>query len=66
MKKLFSERMGQPIPRVKEALDEVVRTALLQLIELRINDNSFGLLLPPQICTPAHATKANGILAATD
>jgi AbiJ N-terminal domain 4 len=53
MKKLFSERMGQPIPRVKEALDETVRTALLQLIELRIDDNSFGLKFPEQ-CPDGH------------
>jgi hypothetical protein len=48
MKKLFSERMGQPTPRVKEVLDDTVRTALLQLIELRIDDNSFGLSFPVQ------------------
>lgn len=53
MKKLFSERMGQPIPRVKEALNETVRTALLQLIELRIEDNSFGLKFPAQ-CPDGH------------
>lgn len=53
MKKLFSERMGQPIPRVKEALDEAVRIALLQLIELRIEDNSFGLKFPAQ-CPDGH------------
>jgi hypothetical protein len=53
MKKLFSERMGQPIPRVKETLDETVRTALLQLIELRIDDNSFGLKFPVQ-CPDGH------------
>src|SRR5207302_8524484 len=49
----FSERMGQPIPRVKETLDETVRTALLQLIELRIDDNSFGLKFPVQ-CPDGH------------
>ncbi len=53
MKKLFSERMGQPIARVKETLDETVRSALLQLIELRIEDNSFGLNFPVQ-CPDGH------------
>lgn len=53
MKKLFSERMGQPIPRVKETLDETIRTALPQLIELRIDDNSFGLKFPVQ-CPDGH------------
>lgn len=53
MKKLFSERMGQPIPRVKETLDETIRTALLQLIELLIEDNSFGLKFPVQ-CPDGH------------
>ena len=53
MKKLFSERMGQPQPRVKEVLDENVRTALLQLIEVRVDDNSFGLKFPEQ-CPDGH------------
>jgi hypothetical protein len=53
MKKLFSERMGQSIPRIKEVLDETVRAALLQLIELRIDDNSFGLKFPVQ-CPDGH------------
>ena len=54
MKKLFSERMGQPIPRVKEALDEPVRTALLQLIELRVERNSFGPVPFPVQCPDGH------------
>jgi AbiJ N-terminal domain 4 len=53
MRRFFSERMGQPQPRVKGALDETVRTALLQLIELRIDDNSFGLKFPVQ-CPDGH------------
>jgi hypothetical protein len=53
MKKLFSERMGQPVPRVRETLDDAVRTALLELIELRIEDHSFGLSFPDQ-CPDGH------------
>ncbi len=42
IRKLFTERMGQPEPRVKETLDAPVRIALLQLVQQRIEDNSFG------------------------
>lgn len=46
MKKLFTERMGQPQPRVKEFLDGKVRVALFQLVQQRIQGNSFGLSFP--------------------
>lgn len=49
MKKLFSERMGQPVPRVKETLDVNVKTALIKLVETRIGDHSFGVSFP-EIC----------------
>lgn len=48
MRKLFTERMAQPEPRVKEALDGAVQTALLQLVEQKIDDCSFGLAFPAQ------------------
>ena len=48
MRKLFTERMAQPEPRVKEALDDAVIIALLQLVEQRIDDCSFGFAFPDQ------------------
>ena len=48
MRKLFTERMAQPEPRVKEALDGAVQTALLQLVEQKIHDCSFGSAFPAQ------------------
>jgi len=46
MKKLFSERVGQPVPRVVENLNRAVCTALFQFVQQRIEDNSFGLSFP--------------------
>jgi len=48
MRKLFTERVAQPEPRVKETLGDAVQTALLQLVEQRIDDCSFGLAFPDQ------------------
>jgi hypothetical protein len=48
MRKLFTERTGQPEPRVKEFLDGKVRDALFQIVQQRIQDNSFGLSFPAQ------------------
>ena len=53
MKKLFTERMAQPEPRVKESLDAKVRAALFQFVERRIEDNSFGFCFPSQ-CTDGY------------
>ncbi len=46
MKKLFTERHGQALPRVAEALDEPTRNALLALVSGRIDDEWFGLSFP--------------------
>lgn len=46
MKKLFTERHGQVLPRVAEALDEPTRNALLALVSGRIDDEWFGLSFP--------------------
>ena len=48
MKRLFSERMSQPRPRVLETLDANVRAAVLQMIQTRIANNAFGLAFPDQ------------------
>jgi hypothetical protein len=48
MRKLFTERVAQPEPRVKETLEDAVQTALLQLVEQRIDDCSFGMAFPAQ------------------
>ena len=48
MRKLFTERVAQPEPRVKETLEDAVQIALLQLVEQRIDDCSFGLAFPDQ------------------
>lgn len=48
MKKLFTERVAQPEPRVKETLDDAVRVALVQLVEQRVDDCSFGQAFPSQ------------------
>ena len=53
MKKLFSEQMGQPLPRVKETLDNNVRSALIKLVETRTDDNSFGESFP-EMCPDGH------------
>jgi hypothetical protein len=48
MKRLFSERMSQPKPRVAETCDGTVRAALLHVVQGRISDNAFGLAFPEQ------------------
>ncbi|MFP5231340.1 MAG: hypothetical protein ACLGQX_01795, partial [Acidobacteriota bacterium] len=48
MRKLFTERAAQPEPRVKETLGDTVQNALIQLVEQRIEDCSFGLSFPAQ------------------
>jgi len=53
MKKLFSERAGQPLPRVEETLPENVRAVIFQLIIQRIENHSFGLKFPDQ-CPDGH------------
>ncbi len=45
---LFSERANQPKPRVSETLPSSVRIALFQLIQSKIENNSFGLAFPEQ------------------
>lgn len=46
MKKLFTERVAQPEPRVKDTLEGGVQVALLQLVAQRIDDSSFGMAFP--------------------
>jgi len=46
MKKLFTERHGQAVPRVAEALDENTRNGLLTLVSTRIGEEWFGLSFP--------------------
>jgi hypothetical protein len=46
MRKLFTERVAQPEPRVKETLENAVQNALIQFVEQRIDDCSFGLSFP--------------------
>ncbi len=54
MKKLFTERHGQALPRVAEALDEPTRNALLALVSGRIDDEWFGLSFPDR-CPDGYA-----------
>ena len=46
MKKLFTERHGGLVPRVKEELDEITRKGLMGLIEARIDEEWFGDAFP--------------------
>jgi hypothetical protein len=46
MKKLFTERHGGAVPRIKEELDEVTRRGLLGLVEARIDEEWFGDAFP--------------------
>ena len=48
MRKLFTERHGQALPRVAEMLDEPTRNALLTLVSGRIDDEWFGFSFPDQ------------------
>jgi hypothetical protein len=47
MRKLFTERVAQPEPRVKETLEDAVQIALLQLVEQRIDDCSVPIRFSP-------------------
>jgi hypothetical protein len=42
MKKLFTERHGGAVPRVKEVLDDVTRDGLMTLLQARIDEEWFG------------------------
>jgi AbiJ-like protein len=46
MKKLFTERHGSAVPRVKEELDEVTRNGLVELVRARIDEEWFGDSFP--------------------
>jgi AbiJ N-terminal domain 4 len=46
MKKLFTERHGGAVPRVKEELDEVTRNGILELVRARIDEEWFGDSFP--------------------
>jgi hypothetical protein len=46
MKKLFTERHGQAPPRIAETLDSTTRSALLNLVSARIDEEWFGLDFP--------------------
>jgi hypothetical protein len=46
MKKLFTERYGGTLPRVKEELDTVTRNGLLTLVKARIEEEWFGNSFP--------------------
>jgi hypothetical protein len=46
MRKLFTERYGQALPRIAETLDPTTRSALLNLVSARIDDEWFGLDFP--------------------
>jgi hypothetical protein len=46
MKKLFTERHGGAVPRVKEDLDEITRNGILELVRARIDEEWFGNSFP--------------------
>jgi len=46
MKKLFTERHGSAVPRVKEELDDITRNGLLALVQARIEEEWFGDSFP--------------------
>jgi hypothetical protein len=48
MKKLFTDRCGQGLPRTREALDDDSRTALWSLLTARIQEEWFGFAFPDQ------------------
>src|SRR4051812_36836272 len=48
MKKLFTERYGAVVPRVKEELDKQCATGLLSILEARIAENWFGEAFPAE------------------
>jgi hypothetical protein len=46
MKRLFTERHGGAVPRVKEDLDDVTRNGLMELVGARIDEEWFGDSFP--------------------
>jgi hypothetical protein len=54
MKKLFTERHGQALPRVVEVLDETTRNAVLTLVTARMDEEWFGLSFPDK-CADGYA-----------
>jgi hypothetical protein len=46
MRKLFTERHGGTVPRVKEELDDVTRNGLVALVRARIDEEWFGDSFP--------------------
>lgn len=48
MKKLFTDRYGQGLPRTKEELDDDSRTAIWGLLAARIDEEWFGFAFPHQ------------------
>jgi hypothetical protein len=48
MRKLFTDRYGQGLPRTKEELDDESRTALWGLLTNRIQEEWFGFAFPDQ------------------
>lgn len=62
MRKLFTERMSPPLPRVSEKLNESVRLAVLELVQARIDDNSFGNGFPDQ-CPDGYANSGVNVRA---
>ena len=54
MRKLFTERHGEALPRVAEALDAPTRNALLTLVSGCIDDERFGLSFPAK-CPDGYA-----------
>jgi hypothetical protein len=48
MRKLFTDRYGQGLPRTKEELDDDSRTALWSLLTARIQEEWFGFAFPDQ------------------
>ncbi len=54
MKKLFTERLSEILPRVAETLDYNTRNALQTLVSARLEEEWFGLSFP-QACNDGHA-----------
>lgn len=60
MKRLFSERTLQPLPRVKEHLDSNSREGMLELVRMRIASDSFASKFPEACQDPP------GLVCGTD
>jgi AbiJ-like protein len=54
MKRLFTERHGAIKPRTAEALDDTARSALLNLVRARMDEEWFGLAFPEK-CPDGYA-----------